>query len=92
MIVADDEGKDQGEEAEIIAHLRMIELEYQCEIMNKKEIADRILPRTRDRVCILSIAWSLNNWMAINGLSGKIEIPIRVLDSIINHALKKRVI
>jgi hypothetical protein len=77
--------------AEIFAYLRMIEFQYQIEIMNRKEIADRILSRTKDTTCTLSIAFSLNNWVAINGLSGKIEIPLRVIDSIIDHALEKKI-
>jgi hypothetical protein len=95
IIVVDTEKNGPGgvsQESEIIAHLRMIELQYQVEIVNKNEIADRILSRTRDTVTTLSIALSLNNWVAISGLSGKIEIPTRVLDSIIDHALEKRVI
>jgi hypothetical protein len=93
--VAGNERNDTDEviqENEMITYLRMIEFQYQVEIENKKEITDRVISRTRDTICMLSIAFSLNSWVAIGGLSGKIEIPIRVIDSIIDHALEKRVI
>jgi hypothetical protein len=93
--VADTEKNGQSgasQEAEIIAYLRMIELQYKVKIVNKNEIAERILSRTRDTVTTLSIAFSLNNWVAIGGLSGEIEIPFYVVDTIIDHALEKKII
>lgn len=77
--------------AVIFAHLRMIEYQYGRRIVNKQEIVDTIVSRTRDRVTILSIALSLNHWVAVNGAREDIELPIGVLDSIIEHAMKKRV-
>ncbi len=76
---------------EILGHLRMLEFQYDIRILNKKEIADAILSRTRDRISILSIALSLNHWVAVEGKSGNIEIPESVLNSIIEQVLKKRV-
>lgn len=77
-------------EAEIHAHIQMIELQYLSRIVNKEEITRRILSRTRDPVCILSIALSLNSWVAVSGRTGDIEVPIAVIDRIIDHALKRR--
>jgi hypothetical protein len=77
-------------EAEILAHIRMIELQYGSRIVNKGEIARRILARTRDPVCILSIALSLNSWVAVSGRTGTIEVPAAVIDLMIDHALKRR--
>ena len=78
-------------EAEILAHIRMIEMQYQSRIVNREEIARAILSRTRDSVCILSIALSLNSWVAVNGPTGPIEMPAAVIDRMIDHALKRRV-
>jgi len=77
-------------EAEILAHIRMIELQYQSRIVNRDQIARRILPRTHDPVCILSIAFSLNIWVAVNGRTGDIEVPVAVIDRILDQALKRR--
>ncbi len=77
-------------EAEILAHMRMIELQYRSCIVNKEEIAQKILSRTDDPVSLLSIALSLNNWMAVSGRTGDIEIPVEVIDHMIDHALKRR--
>lgn len=71
-----------GPGAEILAHIRMIELQYQSRIINREEIVRRILFRTRDPVCILSIAFSLNSWVAVNGRPGDIEVPVAVIDRI----------
>jgi len=80
-----------GAADEILGHLRMIEFQYNVRIMNKKEIAGVIISRTRNRITILSIALSLNHWVAVKGVTGNIEIPERVLNSIIKQVLKKRV-
>jgi hypothetical protein len=74
--------------AGIFAHLRMIEYQYDRRIVNKQEIVDTIISRTRDRITILSIALSLNHWVAVNGTRGDIEVPAGVLNSIIEHAMK----
>jgi hypothetical protein len=76
--------------AEILAHIRMIELQYQSRIVNREEIARRILSRTRDPVCILSIALSLNSWVAVSGRTGDIEVPLEVIDRMTDHALNRR--
>ncbi len=57
--------------------------------MNREEIVRRILFRTRDPVCILSIAFSLNSWVAVNGRPGDIEVPVAVIDRIIDQALRE---
>jgi hypothetical protein len=77
-------------EAEILAHMRMIELQYRSRIVNKEEIAQKILSRTDDPVSLLSIALSLNNWMAVSGRTGDIKIPVEVIDTMIDHALMRR--
>lgn len=80
----------EGPEAEILAHIRMIELQYRSRIVNREEIARKILSRTDDSVSLLSIALSLNNWMAVSGRTGDIEIPVDVIDHMIDHALQRR--
>ncbi|NTU99942.1 MAG: hypothetical protein HGA55_02320 [Methanoregulaceae archaeon] len=77
-------------EAEILAHIRMIEIQYQSRIVNREDIARRILSRTRDPVCILSIALSLNNWVAVTGRTGDIDVPVAIIDRITDNALKRR--
>ena len=79
-----------GPEAEFLAHIRMIELQYRSHIVNREEVARRILSRTVNSVSLLSIALSLNNWMAVSGRTGYIEIPVEVIDHMIDHALKRR--
>jgi hypothetical protein len=68
---------------EIEAHLRMIEAQYPLRIKNKGYIIEKILGKTVDRRLILTIAFSLNHWVAINRISGDVVIPERVLDQIL---------
>ena len=81
---------DGDPDGEILAHIRMIELQYQSHIVNREEVARRILSRTVNSVSLLSIALSLNNWMAVSGRTGYIEIPVEVIDHMIDHDLKRR--
>ncbi|MFA5296482.1 MAG: hypothetical protein WC382_13325 [Methanoregulaceae archaeon] len=68
--------------AGIERHLQMIEAQYPLTITNKDQVAGRILGKTHDQQCILSIALSLNHWVAVNGITGEVAIPERVLDLI----------
>ena len=68
---------------EIEGHLQMIEAQYPLRIMNKVYITEKILGKTSDSRLILTITFSLNHWVAINRISGDVEIPERVLDQIL---------
>jgi len=61
----------------------MIEAQYPLRIMNKVYITEKILGKTSDSRLILTITISLNHWVAINRISGDVEIPERVLDQIL---------
>lgn len=68
---------------EIEGHLQMIEAQYPLRIMNKDTVIERILENTKDGRRILTIALSLNHWVAVNRVSGDVIIPERVLDEIL---------
>ncbi len=69
--------------AEIDGHLLMIEAQYPLRIRNKDYVIERIMAKTNDRRLILTIAFSLNHWVAVNRISGDVIIPERVLDQIL---------
>ncbi len=73
--------------AEIEGHLLMIEAQYPLRIRNKDYIIERILAKTTDRRLILTIAFSLNHWVAVNRISGDVIVPERVLDRILGAVL-----
>lgn len=68
---------------EILGHLRMIEHAYGVIIANKKELCTSIWRATRDRREILTIALALNNWVAVQGLSGRLTISKEQVEQII---------
>ena len=70
---------------EIAGHLMMIEAQYPLTIHNKDQVTERILARTDDKRQILTIALSLNHWAAVNGITGDVEIPGKVLDLILDR-------
>jgi hypothetical protein len=69
---------------EIEGHLRMIEAQYPLRISNKDYVVERILAKTTDRRLILTIAFSLNHWVAVNRVSGDIIIAESLLDQILD--------
>jgi hypothetical protein len=69
--------------AEIEGHFLMIEAQYPLRIRNKDYAIERIMAKTNDRRLILTIAFSLNHWVAVNRISGDVIIPERVLDQIL---------
>jgi len=69
--------------AGIESHLQMIEARYPLTITNKDQVAGRTLGKTHDQRCILSITLSLNHWAAVNGITGDVVIPEKVLDLIL---------
>ena len=68
---------------EIEGHLQMIEAQYPLRIRNKEYIIEKIIGKTSDSRLILTIAFSLNHWVAVNGISGDVVIPERVIDQIL---------
>jgi len=76
--------------AGIESHLQMIEAQYPLTITNKDQVAERILGKTHDPRCILSIALSLNHWAAVNGITGDVVIPEKVLDLILQRVCQNR--
>lgn len=68
--------------AEIASHLQMIESQYPVTITNKDQVAERILRRMHHPRDVLTIVLSLNHWVAVNGITGEVAIPDRVLDLI----------
>jgi hypothetical protein len=68
---------------EIEGHLLMIEAQYPLSIRNKEYVIERIMAKTTDTRLILTIAFSLNHWVAVNRISGDVIIPERILDQIL---------
>jgi hypothetical protein len=71
-------------EPEIAAHLFMIEEQYGVTIPNKEAIISRIAAFTQDSRLVLSVAFSLNHWMAMHRSRGTVEIPMPVLEMILS--------
>jgi hypothetical protein len=69
--------------AEIRGHLRMIEHSYGVRILNPDEVAGWIYADTADSRRILTIALSLNHWMAVNRKAGGVLVPRSVFDQIV---------
>jgi hypothetical protein len=69
--------------AEIEGHLMMIEAQYPLRIRNKDYVIERIMTKTNDRRLILTIAFSLNHWVAVNRIIGDVIIPESLLDQIL---------
>ena len=82
MTYSNPSGSSSDLRVEIEGHLRMIEAQYPLRIMNKEYITEKILGKTSDSRLILTIALSLNQWVAINRISGDVVIPERVIDQI----------
>ncbi len=68
---------------EIEGHLQMIEVQYLLRISNKEYVIEKILEKTTDRRLILTIAFSLNHWVAVNRISGDVIIPEQILDKVL---------
>jgi hypothetical protein len=83
MTYSNPSGSSSDLRVEIEGHLRMIEAQYPLRIMNKEYITEKILGKTSDSRLILTIAFSLNQWVAINRISGDVVIPERVIDQIL---------
>lgn len=83
MTSSDPAGLPGDLRSEIEGHLSMIEAQYPLRIRNKEYVTERILGKTGDRRLILTIAFSLNHWVAVNRISGDVVIPEWVLDQIL---------
>lgn len=67
---------------EIWSHLRFIEQAHGISISNIHTVTGWIADHTSDHRLILSIALSLNHWVAVNHKEGEVEVPRRVFDQI----------
>jgi hypothetical protein len=68
---------------EIRGHLSMIEHSYGIRIVNPGEVTGWIYADTTDSRRILTIALSLNHWVAVNRKTGEVRIPRTVFDQIV---------
>jgi len=73
----------------ISAHLLMIETVHQIRIKNKGAIIEKISGIAQNNVQALSAGISLNNWVAVTGISGDVRIPDEVIARILEHINKK---
>jgi len=66
----------------IMAHLEMIERAYEVTVTNKDEICGWIMSATHNSREVLTVALSLNNWVAVNERK-QLTIPRSIVDQII---------
>jgi len=71
------------------AHLMTIESAYGIRIMNRGEVAEWIASAIPDRKDILLATTYLNTWVALNNLSGDVEIPCETVERIIRRILQR---
>jgi hypothetical protein len=74
-----------SEEARARAHalLTVIESAYAIEVVNREEVIDAIVQKTRDEQQILSICTVLNTWVALNAdVSGRVMMPLAVVEQV----------
>jgi len=68
----------------------MIEARYPLTITNKDQVAGRTLGKTHDQRGFLSIALPLNHRAAVNGITGEVVIPEKVLDLLLQRVCQNR--
>ena len=74
-----------SKEARARAHalLTVIESAYAIEVVNREEVIDTIVQKTRDEQQILSICTVLNTWVALNAdVSGRVMMPLAVVEQV----------
>jgi len=74
-----------SKEARARAHalLTVIESAYAIEVVNREEVIDTIVRKTRDEQQILSICTVLNTWVALNAdVSGRVMMPLAVVEQV----------
>ena len=74
---------------EVLSHLQMIEVNHEVKINNKESVAGWIAGYSDDHLKLLTIALSLNHWIAVNGKKGDIEVPKEVIERIISAVHEK---
>jgi len=72
----------------LTAHLRMIEISHAIRIRNITEVVQRLTPAVKNNTAVLSAGILINNWVAVNGITGDIIIPDDVIYLILEY-LKK---
>jgi hypothetical protein len=81
-----------SEEARARAHalLTVIESAYAIEVVNREEVIDTIVQKTRDEQQILSICTVLNTWVALNAdVSGRVMMPLAVVEQVAATVLRR---
>jgi|GEM_PF-420649 len=74
-----------SKEARARAHalLTVIESAYAIEVVNRDEVIETIVQKTRDEQQILSICTVLNTWVALNAdVSGRVMMPLAVVEQV----------
>jgi len=74
-----------SEEARARAHalLTVIESAYAIEVVNREEVIEAIVQKTRDEQQILRICTVLNTWVALNAtVSGRVMMPLAVVEQV----------
>jgi hypothetical protein len=74
-----------SEEARARAHalLTVIESAYAIEVVNREEVINAVVQKTRDEQQILSICTVLNTWVALNAdVSGRVMMPLAVVEQV----------
>jgi hypothetical protein len=70
---------------EIRGQLQMIETVHGIRITNRDLIADEIVTRSGDRRTASRITAALNSWVAVRGIRGEAEVPVRFIAEVIEN-------
>ena len=90
ILEADRKAHPESSLAETLtAHLRMIEISHAIRIRNITDVVQRLSPALKNNTAALTAGILVNNWIAVNGITGEIIIPDDVLFRILEY-LKKR--
>ena len=74
-----------SEEARARAHalLTVIESAYAIDVVNREEVINAIVQKTRDEQQILRICTVLNTWVALNAdVSGRVMMPRAMVEQV----------
>jgi hypothetical protein len=80
------------QEARARAHalLTVIESSYAIELVNREEVIDAVVQKTRDEQQILNICTVLNTWVALNAdVSGRVVMPCAIVAQVANRVLRR---
>jgi hypothetical protein len=71
------------------SQLFVIETTYGITIVNRDEVINAIIEKTRDDQRILMICTALNSWVAMNaGMSPEVAIPLDVVNSLLGQVMR----